>query len=100
MFNGPMAFETGPVAKVVNRMLARRGVAIALTPDSDLKNSGLTSLDMVNLMLAVEVACNVTIPQSAMTPEHFTSVATIEALIATLQSGAAHEIPRVDTHTM
>jgi acyl carrier protein len=100
MFNGTTELETGAVAKVVNRMLARRGVATALTTESDLKNSGLTSLDMVNLMLAVEVACDVTIPQSAMTPENFTSIATIEALIATLQSGAAHELPRVDTHTM
>ncbi len=100
MFNGPTELETGAVAKVVNRMLARRGVATALTRDTDLKNSGLTSLDMVNLMLSVEVACDVTIPQSAMTPGNFTSIATIEALIATLQSGAAQEFSRVETRTM
>ncbi len=100
MFNGSTELETGAVAKVVNRILARRGVATTLTRDSDLKNSGLTSLDMVNLMLSVEVACDVTIPQSAMTPENFTSIATIEALIATLQSGAAQEFSRVETRTM
>jgi acyl carrier protein len=100
MLNRPMESDTGAVAKVVNRMLARRGVAIEITRDSDLKNSGLTSLDMVNLMLGVEAACNVTIPQSAMTPEHFMSIATIEALIAALQSGAPHDSPRVNAHTM
>ncbi len=100
MLDGQMDLETGAVAKAVNRMLARRGVATALGRESDLKNSGLTSLDMVNLMLAVEVACDVTIPQSAMTPENFASIAAIEALIATLQSSAAQEFSRVETRTM
>ena len=40
---------------VVARLLARRSLSVgALTPDSDLRESGLTSLDMFNLMLAVE----------------------------------------------
>lgn len=100
MLNISTESDSGPVAKVVNRMLARRGAAIEIARDSDLRNSGLTSLDMVNLMLAVEAACHVTIPQSAMTPEHFASIASIEALIAALQSGAPHEFSRLDAQTI
>jgi len=41
----------------------------------------LTSMDMVNLMLAVEAEFDFTIPQSEITPENFQSVATLERMI-------------------
>lgn len=71
---------------VVARLLARRSITVPLTPESDLKESGLTSLDMVALMLAVECEYGVTIPQNAMTPENFQSIRSINSLVSTLQS--------------
>jgi acyl carrier protein len=71
---------------VVSRLLARRPLRVALTVESDLRESGLTSLDMFGLMLAVESEFGVTLPQSAMTPENFQSVAAIEALVTALQA--------------
>ena len=51
---------------------------------------GLTSMDMVNLMLGVEAEFDFTIPQSEITPENFQSVETLERMVAAqLQSAAA-----------
>jgi acyl carrier protein len=71
---------------VVARLLARRSISISLTPESDLKESGLTSLDMVALMLAVECEYGVTIPESAMTPQNFQSIRSIDRLVSSLQA--------------
>jgi acyl carrier protein len=46
-----------------------------------LSDLGLSSLKMVNLMLAVELEFDIAIPQSDITPENFHSVATIQALV-------------------
>ena len=43
---------------------------------------GLTSMDMVNLMLGVEAEFDFTIPQEQITPENFQSVQTLERLVA------------------
>jgi len=42
---------------------------------------GLTSMDMVNLMLGVEAEFDFTIPQAEITPENFQSVKTLERMI-------------------
>jgi len=55
--------------------------------EQKLSDLGLSSLKMVNLMLAVEMAFDVVIPQNDITPENFHSVASIEALVARLKSG-------------
>jgi acyl carrier protein len=88
--------DSGQVMKAVARVIARRGLKIMPLRDDDLKERGLTSLDMVNLMLAVECECGVTIPQSAMTPDHFHSIATIEALVASLHAADQDSSPSVD----
>ena len=49
--------------------------------DQQLSDLGVTSLKMVNLMLAVEIDFDIAIPQSDITPENFHSVAAIEALV-------------------
>ena len=72
------------IAVLAGRMLEKRGVAGAVSLEQNLKDAGLTSLDMVNLMLAVEGEFDVFIPQDQMTPENFRSIATIEALVGGL----------------
>jgi acyl carrier protein len=69
------------VTELVERILAERSINRAFTPNDDLRDVGLTSLDMVNLVLAVESALAVTIPEYAITPANFRSVATIETLV-------------------
>jgi acyl carrier protein len=49
--------------------------------DQQLSDLGISSLKMVNLMLAVELEFDIAIPQSDITPENFHSVAAIEALV-------------------
>ena len=49
--------------------------------DRRLTDAGLTSIDMVNLMLAIEAEFDIMIPASDITPANFRSISTIEALI-------------------
>jgi acyl carrier protein len=46
-----------------------------------LSDLGISSLKMVNLMLAIETAFDIMIPQAEITPANFHSVATIRALV-------------------
>jgi acyl carrier protein len=80
------------VAALVRQLLAKRAIERTLGDDDDLGDSGLSSLDMVNLMLAVESEFDLTIPERDMRPANFRTIARIEALVASLmdQSAAAH----------
>jgi acyl carrier protein len=49
--------------------------------ERQLSDLGLSSLKMVNLMLAVELEFDIAIPQSDITPENFHSVAAIQDLV-------------------
>jgi acyl carrier protein len=49
--------------------------------DKQLSDLGISSLKMVNLMLAVELEFDIAIPQADITPENFHSCASIEALV-------------------
>lgn len=50
--------------------------------ERQLSDLGISSLKMVNLMLAVEVEFDIAIPQADITPDNFHSILAIEALIA------------------
>ena len=71
-----------PSFAIACRMLAKRGVQAVPRGGDNLRETGLTSLDMVNLVLAVEAEFDIEIPQSAMTPENFDTVAAIESLVS------------------
>jgi acyl carrier protein len=49
--------------------------------EQQLSDLGISSLKMVNLMLAVELEFDIAIPQSDITPENFHSVAAIQTLV-------------------
>lgn len=70
------------ITAIAVRMLAKRGVTTIPAARDNLRDAGLTSLDMVNLMLAVEAEFDIEVPQSAMTPENFDTVAAIENLVS------------------
>jgi acyl carrier protein len=50
--------------------------------DTQLSDLGISSLKMVNLMLAVELEFDIAIPQSDITPENFQSLRSIQGLVA------------------
>ncbi len=49
--------------------------------DAQLSDLGVSSLKMVNLMLAVEVEFDIAIAQADITPENFHSLQSIESLV-------------------
>jgi len=70
------------IAAIAAQMLAKRGNTDIPAPDTNLREAGLTSLDMVNLILAVEGEFDIEIPQASMTPENFDTLAAIVALVS------------------
>lgn len=80
------AFDTelrNRIIKLVKGILAQNALSADISPQAKLVDAGLTSMDMVNLMLGVEAEFDFTIPQSEITPENFQSVETLERMIAT-----------------
>ena len=71
------------IIKLVKGILAQNSLSADVTPQAKLVDVGLTSMDMVNLMLGVEAEFDFTIPQSEITPENFQSVETLERMVAT-----------------
>jgi acyl carrier protein len=76
------------VALLVQRLLAKRAIDRSLGRDDSLAEAGLSSLDIVNLMLAVEAEFDLKIPQREMTPANFRSIARIDALVRSLSRRA------------
>lgn len=66
---------------LVKSILKQNAIVVDLDPATLLVDVGLTSMDMVNLMLAVEAEFDFTIPQSEITPENFQSVETLNRLV-------------------
>ena len=71
----------GRLLALVRSILAQNAIVADLNPQTLLVDVGLTSMDMVNLMLAVEAEFDFTIPQSEITPENFQSVEALGRLV-------------------
>src|SRR5277367_461091 len=69
------------VLALVEAILKQNSITVQVDPDSRLVDVGLTSMDMVNLMLGVEAEFDFTIPQSEITPENFQSIGTLEQMV-------------------
>jgi acyl carrier protein len=69
------------ILALVKAILEQNAIAVDVEPESRLVDIGLTSMDMVNLMLGVEAEFDLTIPQSEITPENFQSVKALELMI-------------------
>jgi acyl carrier protein len=78
--------SAGGVTEVVRRMLLERSIERAVTADADLREIGLTSLDMVDLVLSVECEFDLQIPEAQITPANFRSISAIDALVNALRS--------------
>ena len=69
------------ILALVETILKQNSIAVQVDPESRLVDVGLTSMDMVNLMLGVEAEFDFTIPQPEITPENFQSIRTLELMI-------------------
>ena len=85
MSTGIETSANAAVADVVGRILAARSIAQPVNPNEDLREAGLTSLDMVSLVLSVEAEFGIKVPEREITPANFRSIATIETLVARLR---------------
>jgi acyl carrier protein len=71
-------------SKVVVAIIAARGLGHFAQPPADLRKVGLSSLDFVNLMLAIEAEFGVEFRQSDMTLANFQSLKAIERLVGSV----------------
>jgi acyl carrier protein len=69
------------VLALVKAILEQNSIIVDIDSESRLVDAGLTSMDMVNLMLGVEAEFDFTIPQSEITPENFQSIKTLQLMI-------------------
>jgi acyl carrier protein len=69
---------------VIERAMAENSAIRSFTIDDQLADIGFTSIDMVNLLLAVEAEFDIEIPQLEITPENFGTIAGIQRLVARL----------------
>jgi acyl carrier protein len=76
------------VLKLVGEILDRNSIVRAAPIGDELIDIGLSSIDLVNLMLAVEAEFDLTIPQAELTIENFRSITTIIRLLDRLTENA------------
>jgi acyl carrier protein len=79
----------GRIVDLVKSILAQNAIVAEIAPDTRLVDAGLTSMDMVNLMLGIEAEFDFMIPQDEITPENFQSVETLVRLVASQLRAAA-----------
>src|SRR5262249_30588150 len=88
------AFESETrIADVVHQLLRDRSIDREFAFQDNLRDVGLTSLDMTSLVLAVEAEFSIRIPDRAITPATFLSVASIGRLVAALADAGGLERP-------
>ncbi len=84
MLDGDTFDVSERVNALVQALFAKRSIDRLIGRDDDLGENGLSSLDLVNLMLAVEAEFDLKISDSDMRPANFRSIARIEALVERL----------------
>ena len=72
------------ITRLIRRILVERCVERTVSSDDDLRDIGLTSLDMMSLVLLVEAEFDVRIPESKITPGNFRSIRAMSALVTGL----------------
>jgi acyl carrier protein len=82
--NGTNGDMKSRLATLIRAILAENGVDKPFTFTDRLAEIGLTSMDMVSLMLGIEGEFEVVFPEAEITPENFSSVATIEVVVRRL----------------
>ena len=73
------------IAGVVRRLLAEHSIDRAVGPDEDLRQAGLSSLDMVSLVLSIEEEFDLMVPEVSIMPSNFRSIAAIGRVVESLR---------------
>ena len=73
------------LTEIVTRMLVKNGVTRPVASDDQLTDIGLASLDLANLMLAIEAEFDLTIPPEDLTAANFRSIASLESMVVKLR---------------
>lgn len=66
---------------LVRRILGASAASHPIQLDARLSDLGVSSIKMVNLMLAIEMEFDLTIPQTEITPDNLDSIASVERLL-------------------
>jgi acyl carrier protein len=74
------------VIALVRQVLGPPAATRPLPIDARLSELGVSSIKMVNLMLALEVEFDLTIPQAEISPDNFASIESVEGLMTRLLS--------------
>ena len=77
------------LTSLVREIRQKAGLSGTFSVTEQLSALGLTSLDMVGLMIAVEAEFGIAIPAEEITPANFRSIASIEALVHRIVSAGA-----------
>ena len=70
-------------------MLLDHSIDRSFHANDDLRQVGLTSLDMASLVLSVEAEFDLMVPEREITPANFRSVSTITRLVTALLDAKA-----------
>ena len=70
------------IISLVKSILQQNAITAEVDNETPLVDLGLNSVDLVNLMLSVESAFDLTIPQAEINLENFRSIASLKQLIA------------------
>jgi acyl carrier protein len=81
MLDRPTGESRDRVMRLVHEILERNSITRTAPLGDELVDIGLSSIDLVNLMLAVEAEFDLMIPQSELTVENFRSISTIIRLV-------------------
>jgi acyl carrier protein len=73
---------------LIRQILGPPAASRPLPIDARLSELGMSSIKMVNLMLAIEVEFNLTIPQAEITPDSFESIVSVEQLVRRLNASS------------
>jgi acyl carrier protein len=76
------------IAGIVQRVLAEHSINRVIGSDEDLRKAGLSSLDMVSLVLSVEEEFGLMVPEASIMPANFGSIAAISRLVESLQKNS------------
>jgi acyl carrier protein len=80
----PQDSPRGRLIDLIRQILGPPAASRPLPIDARLSDLGMSSIKMVNLMLAVEAEFGITIPQAEITPENFQSIVSVESLVLRL----------------
>lgn len=84
MMDAPENTRVDRIDAIVREFLKSGPAHRDIRLDDDLGRLGLTSLDMVNLMLAIEAEFDLTIPGQKLVPVNFRSIQNIAGLVSEL----------------